>query len=267
MIKSKLRTPLTYYGGKQNLAAKIVSLIPEHNLYCEPFTGGAAIFFAKEPSSCEVLNDTNRELMNFYSVCKNQLNELQTLVNVTLHSRSAHDDAWVIYNKPHLFSEVRRAWAVWVLSSQSFSAKLDGSWGYDKSTGTTSLKIVNKKSQFTEQLALRLQNVQIESTDALYVIQSRDTPNSFFYIDPPYHNSNCGHYRGYTEDDFEALLKLIGKVDGKFLLSSYPSPVLERYVKLNGWHQLTIEQTVSVNAKSGNQKKKVEVLTANYPLN
>ncbi len=39
-----MKTPLTYYGGKQQLASKIVSLIPEHRIYCEPFIGGAAVF-------------------------------------------------------------------------------------------------------------------------------------------------------------------------------------------------------------------------------
>ena len=39
-----MKTPLTYYGGKQQLASIIVSLIPEHGIYCEPFIGGAAVF-------------------------------------------------------------------------------------------------------------------------------------------------------------------------------------------------------------------------------
>ena len=66
--KINLKTPITYYGGKQMMCGKIVPLIPKHRLYCEPFAGGAAIYFAKEPSELEVLNDTNRELINFYKV-------------------------------------------------------------------------------------------------------------------------------------------------------------------------------------------------------
>lgn len=57
--KINLKTPITYYGGKQMMCGKIVPLIPKHRLYCEPFAGGAAIYFAKEPSELEVLNDTN----------------------------------------------------------------------------------------------------------------------------------------------------------------------------------------------------------------
>lgn len=261
-----LRTPISYYGGKQKLAATIVKMLPAHKLYCEPFIGGAAVLFAKEKSLVEVINDTNAELINFYKVCKNRFHELQSLVRVTLHSRELHDDAWIIYNKPQLFDEVRRAWAVWVLSTQSFSAALDGSWGFDKSDNTTSVKINNKKEQFTEDLAIRLQTVQVECADALYIIKSHDTADSLFYCDPPYFNSDCGHYDGYSKEDFEQLLKTLSEIKGKFLLSSYPSDILKQYVKANGWHQWSTETGVSVNNKSGYQKRKVEVLTANYKL-
>lgn len=263
---NSLRTPISYYGGKQRLAATILKFIPKHILYGEPFLGGAAIFFAKEPSEVEVINDTNSELINFYRVCKNRFHDLQSLVRITLHSRKEHDDAWIIYNKPHLFDEVRRAWAVWVLSTQSFASGLDRSWGFDKTECTTTTKITNKREQFTEQLALRLQSTQIECADALYIIQSRDSANSLFYCDPPYYNSNCGHYDGYSENDFEALLKLLAGIKGKFLLSSYPSLLLQRYSKQNGWHMWSIEQGVSINNKGGYVKRKVEVLTANYEL-
>lgn len=261
-----LRTPISYYGGKQKLAQTILQFIPEHTLYAEPFLGGAAVFFAKKPSDVEVINDTNKELINFYRVCKTRFHELQSLIRVTLHSRDQHDDAWVIYNKPHLHDEVRRAWAVWVLSTQSFSSMIDGSWGYDKTERTTTKKITNKRDEFTEQIAIRLQNAQIESADALYIIQSRDTPKSFFYCDPPYYNSNCGHYDGYSYQDFENLLESLTNIKGKFLLSSYPSDVLKKYRKQYGWHQWSVELGVSVNNKSGYQKRKVEVLTANYAL-
>jgi len=52
-----MKTPLSYYGGKQQLAGKILRMIPEYRIYCEPFCGGAAIFFAKEPPKVGVIND------------------------------------------------------------------------------------------------------------------------------------------------------------------------------------------------------------------
>lgn len=260
------KTPISYYGGKQKLLSTILSKIPTHQLYCEPFLGGAAVFFGKEPSPVEVINDTNKELINFYRVCKERFLDLQTLVRVTLHSRKAHQDARVIYSNPHLFTDIQRAWSVWVLSSQSFASQLDNSWGFDKAKRSTTTKISNKRENFTEQIAIRLQDAQIECADALYIIQSRDGKDSFFYCDPPYFNSDCGHYDGYTIEDFERLLGTLANVTGKFLLSSYPSPMLMKWAKAKGWHQWSLETGVSVNNRSGYLKRKVEVLTANYPI-
>jgi len=235
-------------------------------MYVEPFLGGAAVFFSEPASNIEVLNDTNKELINFYRVVQNDFVSLEKEIRITLHSRDLHRKASVIYNHPDMFGEVKRAWAVWVLSSQSFSAVIDGSWGYDKSKNTTTKKISNKREGFTEEYAIRLQNVQIESADALYVIRSRDTKETFFYCDPPYFNSDCGHYDGYSIEDFEALLIRLSRIEGKFLLSSYPSAILKQYTKAHNWQSKSIEQLVSVNAKGGYQKRKEEVFTANFAM-
>ncbi|MCC7452959.1 MAG: DNA adenine methylase, partial [Crocinitomix sp.] len=45
-----MKTPITYYGGKQKLVSLILPNIPQHTVYVEPFVGGGAIFFAKPPS-------------------------------------------------------------------------------------------------------------------------------------------------------------------------------------------------------------------------
>ncbi len=50
------------------------------------------------------------------------------------------------------------------------------------------------------------------------------------------------------------------------MLSSYPSPLLQKYAKLHGWQMWSVEQGVSVNAKSGYIKRKIEVITANFPI-
>jgi DNA adenine methylase len=60
-----MKTPIGYYGGKRQIATIILGLIPEHRVYCEPFLGGAAVFFAKHPSEVEIINDTNGEPYQF----------------------------------------------------------------------------------------------------------------------------------------------------------------------------------------------------------
>jgi len=261
-----MKTPLTYYGGKQQLAKRIISLIPEHKLYCDPFVGGGAVFFQKPASEVEVINDINNALVNFYEVCQRDFTSLEKEVLISLHSRDLHRRAMVIYQNPDMFDKIKRAWAVWVLSSQSFGAMLDGSFGYDRS-GTTSKKVARKREEFTYEYAVRLQNVQIECADALRIIRSRDTRQSFFYCDPPYIGTDMGHYDGYTEDDFDALIAVLERIEGKFLLSSFRNKPLQEAVKRNGWSSFEIRMSKPMSRNGENKRgTKVEVLTANYPI-
>lgn len=264
MHKPIHRTPLSYYGGKQRMLGHILPNIPDHTIYTESFCGGAAVFWAKAASEVEVINDLNGAVSIFWRQIKTNFPELKRVIECTQHSRETYLDAMHIFERPHLHLEVNVAWALWVACIQGFGSK-PGSWGYDL-TGTTGRKLRNKIEAFGPHLAERLHRVQVECNDALKVIGSRDCETAFHYVDPPYFNSNCGHYEGYSEADFERLLVLLASVKGKFLLSSYPSEILARFTKENGWHQVEIVQNVAVTGKRSGQKKKTEVLTANYPL-
>lgn len=261
-----MKTPLSYYGGKQQLAKIILGMIPEHRLYCEPFLGGAAIFFAKEPSVVEVINDTNGEIINFYEVLQRDFTALEKEITISLHSRKMHNHAWVIYQNPELFDRVKRAWAIWMLANSSYGCMLDGGFGYDKSKGGTTKKLANKRNAFSVDYAIRLQNTQIECCDALKIIRSRDSENAFFYCDPPYVGSDQGHYDGYTQEDFDALLNLLVSIKGKFLLSSFRNKALTEHSKRNGWHTIEIKMACSMTNKATTPKDKIEVFTANYPI-
>lgn len=260
-----MKTPLSYYGGKQQLSSKILSLIPDHRIYCEPFLGGAAVFFAKEPSPVEVINDSNGELINFYEVLKRDYSALEREVAVSLHSRKQHHHAKVIYENPEMFDRIKRAWAVWMLANTSYGCKLDGCFGFDR-VGNSSKKLKNKRTQFSVDYAARLQEVQIECCDALRIIKSRDTTETFFYLDPPYVGTDQGHYDGYSQEDFDALLELLESIQGKFLLSSFRNKSLVEYTCRNKWETLEMKMACSMTNRSQNPRGKIEVLTANYPI-
>lgn len=262
-----MKPPLTYYGGKQQLAKLIVSLIPKHNLYCEPFFGGGAIFFAKEPSEIEVINDTNGDLVNFYQQVKNDHKSLEKEIKATLYSREHHQAAKLVLGFPQLFNDTKRAWAIWVIANQSYASKLDSPWGYDRKSNTSAKRLHVKRSSFTDAYAKRLEKTEIECRDALEVIQSRDSKDSFFYCDPPYFNSYMGHYKNYTKEDFEKLLQLVAAIKGKFLLSAYPSDLLTKYIKKYKWHSMKMDRALSIGSSPVVKKKrKTEMLIANYPI-
>jgi len=183
-----MRPPLTYYGGKQTLALYILKRIPPHAVYVEPFAGGAAVLFAKEPSAVEVLNDTNREIMTFYKVLQTDFEALQQLIRHTLHSRKLHQDAAVILQNPDLFTPVKIARAVRVQATMSYGSRLFGAFGYDLQKSATTRKMQNKKALFGPELKQRLERVTLENDNAIRIIKRYDGVNTFFYLDPPYIN-------------------------------------------------------------------------------
>jgi DNA adenine methylase len=260
-----LKTPISYYGGKQQMLRHILPLIPDHIVYTEPFCGGAAVFWSKAPSRVEVINGLNDELINFYKMLQTRFNDLQELVRLTLHSRKMHRQAWEIYQDPLKHNEINRAWAIWVLSSQGFRSQISGSWACDKSNNSIAKKVINKKHQFTEALMQRMELTQIECRDALDVIGLYDTPNSFHYCDPPYPNTNQGHYKGYTMADLESLLNKLSTIQGKFLLSNYPQQIIDQFCQHYNWYQKKVKLPIAASGKSV-KSMKIEVLTANYPI-
>ena len=98
------------------------------------------------------------------------------------------------------------------------------------------------------------------------VIESRDVPDAFFYVDPPYVGADQGHYDGYSQADFDALLKLLENMRGKFLLSSFRNEALREFTARNGWHTVELRMAQSMTHGQKMQRQKIEVLTANYPI-
>jgi DNA adenine methylase len=82
-----MRGPISYIGGKNRLAKLIISKLPEHTAYVEPFAGGAQVLFHKPRSTTEVLNDLDGELVNFYRVCQSHYEELVRYMRYMLVSR------------------------------------------------------------------------------------------------------------------------------------------------------------------------------------
>jgi len=255
-----MKTPITYYGGKQALLKQLMPLIPAHKIYCEPFFGGGALFFAKPKSEVEVINDVNTEVVNFFRVLKTDFSALEKEVKASLHSRKLYKDAMVVYENPGLFNEVKRAWAFWVLTNQGF-ASIIGSWGFGREN-SKEVAVRNKRENFIRDYEERLKDAQVECNDAIKVIKRCDSPQTFFYVDPPYIGSDQGHYKGYSEENYNDLLTTLSSVKGKFLLSSYPSKLLNGFIKKRKWFVHKIEKPVAVTKHT--DKKKTEVMVMNY---
>lgn len=262
-----MKTPISYYGGKQNMLKHIKPLIPQHKIYVEPFFGGGALFFNKTPGNREIINDINDNVINFYRVLQTNYIELKKQVNCTLHSRSIYNHARVILKNPGKHDSVMRAWAFWAQIHMSFGNRLLSAWGYGiKKGGCSPEYIYSRKERFAKAFSDRLRHTIIENNEAHKVIQTFDTPETFHYVDPPYISADQGPYKGYKESDFIRDLDVLVEIKGKFLLSSYPEEILNKYRDKHGWRCMQVEGPVLINNNRTAKKRKIECLTWNYDV-
>src|SRR5690349_1162547 len=110
--------PLPYIGGKNRLASKIISLLPEHTTYVEPFAGGAQVLFHKNPSKVEVINDMNGEVVNFIRVRQWHHHEFLRYLKYCHMSRKLF--GLLAASKAETLSDIQRAGRFFYLQKNAF---------------------------------------------------------------------------------------------------------------------------------------------------
>jgi len=257
-----LRPLVSYYGGKQRLVPKLIPLIPPHSVYVEPFAGGAALLFAKGRPAItnkdhyrEVLNDKDNRIVTLYRVARERPGELIRLLQMTPYSRDDYRRACAIIDGHLMADELMVAWAVWVALQFSFANKLGGGFGYSLLSSNMAATHAVKQIELPEQCS-RLAEVFIESLDALEILKKYDSPQTFFYCDPPYPGTEQGHYKGYTVEHFNALVDALENCQGSYMLSCYDAEGLRAP---RDAERIEI-QTTSSAARQSNNKARIEVV-------
>lgn len=261
-----MKTPISYYGGKQNMAREILPLIPARldGQYVEPFFGGGAIFWAKRPHKAEAINDIDSRVHNFWHCVKYRFDELQWLVHNTMHSEEEYSRAGAILKAGLQGNEVDFAWAFWVQTNMSFGNSLHKGFAFRQEYSAA--RSANKRRAFTAALSERLARVEIFNRDAIELIRAKDRPETFFYLDPPYPEADAGHY-SHMKGVYYELLELLPTLKGRWLLSSYPSEHLDALRRELKCNFRDISQRISAgNSRTIPQGTKVECLTWNYNI-
>ena len=134
-MKKKLRPPLRWFGGKQRLAGKLLTLIPPHTTYVEVFAGGAALFFAKEVSQLEVINDLDSGIVNLYRVLrdKEKFEEFRFRVALSPYSREEYEYCRATWWQCEDDVEKARRW--FVVTRQCFSGIFGSPFGVSITAG------------------------------------------------------------------------------------------------------------------------------------
>lgn len=238
-----LRTPLSYFGGKQMLASRIVALMGEHYMYVEPFVGGAAVLFAKPRSTFELLNDADGRIVRFWRAVRDRPEELARAVRLTPYSRAEwrECDKWRRDASPDPEPddvEVGRRLLVAVVQSFQYGMR---AWA------PPPVKSVGVWRNLPDRIAAaseRLAGVALECGDGVALIQAYDRPGVLFYCDPPYPMATRRDDAPvYSHDDdgrlWPRLLDALADVrHAQVILSSYESDEINQ--RLFDWRSLPL---------------------------
>lgn len=255
---------MRYHGAKWRLAPWIISHFPQHHCYVEPFGGSAAVLISKEPSSREVYNDKNFEIVNLFNVIRDDQmrTELLRLLVMTPYSRTEFEFAKEVGQND---TPVMTALKLLVRAQMGFGSAgaTRGNTGFrlDTARGGTSLQSLwSELPTNVLEVTERLRNVIIENTDAYNVIKQHDRSNTLFYLDPPYTldtRTNKDSYGKFEMREFEhtRLLELTLKSKGMFVISGYDNELYND--TLSGWTKSSRQTAISSHNGSG---KRTEVL-------
>lgn len=244
-----------YHGGKYRLAPWVMKHFPPHRIYVEPFGGAAGVLMQKPRAYSEVYNDLDCEMVNLFRVMQDAglRGRLVEQLVLTPYARAEFEQAW-----EQADDQVERARRLVIRAQMGF-----GSAGATK--GTTGFRIDTKREYETAQhvwaqypsnlaaIGQRLTGVLIENRPALEVLSGHDTPDTLFYVDPPYvHETRCritskGSGRAYRhemdENDHRDLLEALQSVRGMVVLSGYPHQLYDHM--LQGWVRHTTKARIS----------------------
>jgi len=247
--------PLSYIGGKNRLATKIISLLPEHTTYVEPFAGGAQVLFHKQPSNVEVLNDLDFDIVNFFRVCQWHYEEFVRYLRFCLVSRKLHE--MHLATNPATLTDIQRAGRFFYLQKNSFGGlilKQKFHYGVTQPSNYNPARI----PEIIERTHKRLERVQIESLPYEKILEKYDRPTTCFYLDPPYWERVLYKFN-FSESDFRGLEQRLRAIQGKFILSLDDRTEVRELFKNFRFEQVELTYTAKRNVK-GNRTKELLIL-------
>ena len=208
--------PLPYVGGKSKLSKTIVEMMPEHLSYVEVFAGGLWVFFKKDESKYEIINDLDSDLITFYRVIQNHLEEFMRQYKYQLASREIFEDFKNQMDGRGL-TDIQRAARYYYLQRICFGGKVK-----NRTFGTSVEKYprINFMHLGEELTAvhLRLSRTTIENLDWPLCIEKYDKEQTFFYLDPPY-LTKPAYKHNFGVTDFERMAEVLKGIKGRFILS------------------------------------------------
>jgi DNA adenine methylase len=244
---SPRRPIVRYHGGKWKLAPWIISHLPAHRVYVEPFGGGASVLLRKPRSYAEVYNDLDGEIVNVFRVMRDRGEELWMALTLTPFSRAEFVASYEPDNNP--LEQARRTILRSFMGFGSAAACGESSSFRANSnrSGTTPAHDWANYAGAVNGLIDRLRGVVIEQRNAIDVMRHQDGLRTLHYVDPPYvhssrslkvrHTDNRKSYKfELTDNQHIELAEGLRDLRGMVVLSGYPSPLYDELYA--DWHRV-----------------------------
>lgn len=246
-------------GGKFKSIKNLLPEFPHTKIFVDVFGGGGNVVYNIEPRSVMVYNDINRNVVNFFQVCREQPEELARLIEYTPFSRYEHEQAWDKMSGGEIEPlEWARCFVVGLF--QNFGRKTSGRAGWAYSKNSSNILSFNNFHNKIKHIAHKFRRIHIENQDYSKVIRKYDNKETLLYLDPPY-LSTAGYAAKFGEKEHIELLDMIKESKGLVAISGYDSELYNDY--LQGWHKKEWHSKSTIKSDT-NAKPTKDCLWMNY---
>lgn len=209
---------IPYLGEKSKFASFITPNIPENiSTYVEPFSGMFGIFFSLDFSKFRgvkfIYNDVNHLNYNLFYLLKNDPRFIPILRGIKVDEsryKSALDNIHTECDN--------MTWGIdWLIV---LTCSKPNEIGRNSFIGDSEFEIFKLKWKAYEPIVSNIS--EIHQLDYSKIIEMYDSPETFFYLDPPY----MGREKYYINHDFDEnshyeLSSILNNIKGRFTLSYY----------------------------------------------
>ncbi|MFN3513473.1 MAG: DNA adenine methylase [Phenylobacterium sp.] len=209
-----------YIGGKRYLARRLVERIEAtpHRTYAEPFVGMGGVFFRRRTRpAAEVINDLSGDVWTFYRVVQEHYAYFRAELQFRLTSRAEFERLLAV--DPATLTDLQRAARFLYLQRLAFGGKVHGR-NFGVSHHRSGRFDVTRLGVVLEDIHERLAGVIVERLDWSAFLARYDTPETLFYLDPPYYGCEGDYGPGlFSRGEFENLAAALKRLRGRFILS------------------------------------------------
>lgn len=265
-----------WVGGKRQLLPTLVPLLPKKfTTYCEPFLGGGAMLFWKQPSKA-IVNDINSDLIHMYEVIRDDVE------NLILELKKHKNESAYFYEirdwdrdreKYDALSSIEKAARIIYLNKTCYNGlfRVNNAGEFNTPFGNyKNPNIVNAPTLRAVSAYFLSAKITFSCCDYKEVL-AKVPRGTFVYLDPPYDPvSDTAKFTGYSRGGFcrDDQIRLRDCCDAldrkgiKFMLSNSATDfIIEQY---SAYHITVVKAKRAVNSDAARRGQVDEVVVRNY---